>query len=34
MLRYDLQWFDSVCRLLLVRVFFRVFIKTELNKIP
>jgi hypothetical protein len=33
MLRYDLPWFDSVCRLLFVRVFLWVFIKTELNKI-
>jgi len=33
MLRHESQWFDSVCRLLLLRVFLRVFIKTELNKI-
>jgi hypothetical protein len=33
MLRYESQWFDSVCRLLLLRVFWRVFVKTELNKI-
>jgi hypothetical protein len=31
MLRYESQWFDSVFRLLLLRVFLRVFVKTELN---
>jgi hypothetical protein len=33
MLRHESQWFGSVCRLLLLRVFLRVFVKTELNKI-
>jgi len=33
MLRHESQWFDSVCRLFFLRVLFRVFVKTELNKI-
>jgi hypothetical protein len=33
MLRYESQWFDSLFRILLVRVFLRVFLKTEPNKI-
>ena len=32
MLRYESQWFDSRFGLLFVRVFLRVFAKTELNK--
>jgi hypothetical protein len=32
-LRSIWYWFDSFCRLLLLRVFLRVFLKTELNNI-